>query len=75
MAKKLRVSVSTLKRWLEEPSLNITDKRNIHGWRLFTKANVEELKRYKRSLRKNGKRFNDTTLIPVVVSGKKVRGI
>lgn len=75
VARKLRVSVSTLKRWLEEPTLNISDRRNVHGWRLFTEENVEQLKLYKKGLRKNGKRFNDTTLIPVVVSGRKVKEV
>ncbi|MFP4415820.1 MAG: MerR family transcriptional regulator [Fibrobacterota bacterium] len=66
VARKLRVSVSTLKRWLSEPTLMIPEKRNYNGWRLFTSSDVNKLKEYKRSIRKKGKRFNDTTLIPAV---------
>ncbi len=75
VAKRLRVSVSTLKRWLEEPSLEISDRRNVQGWRLFTEDNIEQLRAHKKGLRKNGKRFNDTTLIPVVISGQEVRDV
>ena len=66
VAKKLRISVSTLKRWLEEPGLAISERRNYNGWRLFSEADIGALKDYKRQIRRNGKRFNDTTLIPVI---------
>ncbi|MBN1309451.1 MAG: MerR family transcriptional regulator [Chitinispirillaceae bacterium] len=65
-AKKLRISVSTLKRWLEEPDLAISERRNYNGWRLFSEADIAILKDYKRQIRRNGKRFNATTLIPVI---------
>ena len=71
VAKKLRISVSTLKRWLDEAELNISDQRNYNGWRLFSEDDVRVLMEYKRDLRKNGKRFNETTLIPVILSGTK----
>ncbi len=66
VAKKLRISVSTLKRWLAEPEIAIAERRNCNGWRLFTHSELEALRKHKKRLRSNGKRFNDTTLIPVV---------
>jgi phage antirepressor YoqD-like protein len=66
VARRLRVSVSTLKRWLVDSNVSIDERRNYNGWRLFTEGDVEILKKHKRSLKRNGKRFNDTTLIPVV---------
>jgi DNA-binding transcriptional MerR regulator len=66
VARKLRISVSTLKRWLAEPDLPIDKRRNCNGWRLFTDKEIETLKKYKRQLKRNGKRFNDTTLVPIV---------
>ncbi|MBN1577212.1 MAG: MerR family transcriptional regulator [Chitinispirillaceae bacterium] len=66
VAKKLRISISTLKRWLEDPNLSISERRNYNGWRLFSEADIAVLKEYKRQIRRNGKRFNDTTLIPVI---------
>ncbi len=71
MAKKLRISLSTLKRWLEEPQLNISNQRNYNGWRLFTLEDLESLREFKKQLRKSGKRFNKTTLLPVVITGSR----
>lgn len=65
VARKLHVSISTLKRWLSHQELDLKEYRNYNGWRLFSDNDVDELKKYKRTVRKNGKRFNDTTLIPV----------
>lgn len=65
VAKKLRISISTLKRWLDDPGLEIPERRNYNGWRLFSSDDIEALKVYKKRIRKNGKRFNDTTLMPV----------
>ena len=65
-AKKLRISISTLKRWLDDPELKIRERRNYNGWRLFSDTDIVTLREYKRQIRRNGKRFNDTTLIPVV---------
>jgi excisionase family DNA binding protein len=64
-ARKLRVSVSTLKRWLQDKNLPVDKRRNSNGWRLFTDSEVEALREHKRELRRNGKRFNDTTLVPI----------
>jgi DNA-binding transcriptional MerR regulator len=70
VARKLRISVSTLKRWLEEPQLReIADQRNYNGWRLFSDADMSVLRQFRHDMRRNGKRFNETTLIPVVVTG------
>lgn len=66
VAKKLRISISTLKRWLEKEELMmIKDYRNYNGWRLFTEEDIEHLKKYKKHVRQSGKNFNDTILVPV----------
>ncbi len=65
-AKKLRISISTLKRWLDDPGLSIKERRNYNGWRLFSETDITTLREYKKQMRRNGKRFNDTTLIPVI---------
>ena len=66
VAKKLRISISTLKRWLDDPELETAELRNYNGWRLFSDTDIAKLREYKRQIHRNGKRFNDTTLIPVV---------
>jgi DNA-binding transcriptional MerR regulator len=71
VAKQLRISISTLKRWLEESPVKISETRNSNGWRLFSEKDLEVLKEFKRDMRKKGKRFNDTTLIPVTVENQK----
>jgi DNA-binding transcriptional MerR regulator len=71
VAKKLRISVSTLKRWLDEAGPDISDQRNYNGWRLFSEDDLKVLMEYKRNLKRNGKRFNETTLLPVILSGTK----
>lgn len=66
VSKKLRISTSTLKRWLTLPEMeNIEDRRNSSGWRLFTAKEIGMIKKYKIKAKKNGRRFNKTTLIPV----------
>lgn len=70
VARKLRVSISTLKRWLAQPDINIRDSRNCNGWRLFTEEDITSIKKYKKDVKKNGKRFNKTTLIPMVSTDK-----
>ncbi len=72
-ARKLRISVSTLKRWLEDPQLNIPEQRNYNGWRLFSDEDIAVLKNYKRLIRRNGKRFNDTILMPVIGSPSQTK--
>jgi DNA-binding transcriptional MerR regulator len=64
-AKRLRVSISTLKRWVQEPGLNMDALRNHNGWRLFSEEQIELLKDFKRNLKRNGKRFNELTLLPI----------
>lgn len=68
VSRRLRVSVSTVKRWLEEPEVKVDDRRNFNGWRLFTEKDVEYLRHHKKKLKKDGKRFKKTTLIPAVVA-------
>ena len=65
VARKLRISISTLKRWLDDPKLSIAERRNYNGWRLFSESDIAQLRQYKKEMKRNGKRFNDTTLIPV----------
>jgi DNA-binding transcriptional MerR regulator len=72
IARRLRISVSTLKRWIEDPSLRVTEQRNYNGWRLFSDADLGALTGYKKQLRRNGKRFNETVLIPVIQRGRQV---
>lgn len=67
-ARRLRVSVSTIKRWLEEPGCGAREKRNHNGWRLFALSDVEALKQHKRRVRRNGRRFSETTLVPTVIA-------
>jgi len=64
-AKKLRVSISTLKRWVGEPDLGINELRNRNGWRLFSEEDLGHLRDYKRQIKRGGKRFADITLIPI----------
>jgi len=71
VAKKLKISISTLKRWLETMDLNVSEVRNCNGWRLFTEEDVMIIREYKREMKKKGKRFNDTTLVPVIICDKK----
>lgn len=75
VARRLRVSVSTLKRWLEDPSLRISEQRNYNGWRLFSEADLNALTAFKKQLRRNGKRFNETVLIPVIQKGRQIESL
>ncbi len=72
VARKLRVSISTLKRWTSDPDIPLSDLRNQSGWRLFSDIDIERLRMHKRELRKAGRRFNETTLIPIVISAQRV---
>ncbi|MBN2035537.1 MAG: MerR family transcriptional regulator [Chitinispirillaceae bacterium] len=71
VARRLRISVSTLKRWLVDPALHISEQRNYNGWRLFSEADLSALVGFKKQLRRNGKRFNETVLIPVIQKGRQ----
>ncbi len=66
VAKLLRISISTLKRWLAQPDLKLEEHRNVNGWRLFSNNDVEQLREFKKDLRKSGRRFNETTLLPII---------
>jgi hypothetical protein len=70
VAKRLRISVSTLKRWLEDPSLRVSEQRNASGWRLFSETDQNVLVGFKRELKRNGKRFKENVLIPVAQKSK-----
>ena len=65
VAKTLRVSVSTLKRWLEETPALASFRTNASGWRLFSESEIESLRVYQRQKRRNGKIFKPATLQPV----------
>lgn len=57
-AKKLRVSVSTLKRWLK---MSIIDEvpRNSISWRLFDEESIEKLQIYKKKYSGKALRFKN----------------
>ncbi len=69
-ARKLRVSISTLKRWVSEPDLRMEELRNRNGWRLFSEEDVGLLQHYKKQLKKGGKRFTAVTLLPINIKDK-----
>jgi DNA-binding transcriptional MerR regulator len=75
VARRLRISVSTLKRWLEDPSLRISEQRNYNGWRLFSESDQNVLSTFKKQLKRNGKRFNETVLIPVIQKGRQIEAL
>jgi hypothetical protein len=75
VARRLRISVSTLKRWLEDPSLSVSEQRNCNGWRLFSETDVHSLNNFKKQIRKNGKRFKDTVLIPVIQKSRHYESV
>jgi DNA-binding transcriptional MerR regulator len=66
VARRLRISISTLKRWLESKEIQRKEYRNCHGWRLFTEDDIEFIRKFKRLSRKNGKCFKNNTLVPVI---------
>ena len=65
VAKALRVSVSTLKRWLEENPSLAGFRTNASGWRLFSPDEIEQLREHQRRRKKEGKTFKAATLRPV----------
>ena len=69
-AKRLKVSISTLKRWVSEPELGLEELRNRSGWRLFSEEDVGNLRDYKMRMRRAGKRYTDLTLLPTTVKKK-----
>jgi len=64
-AKALRVSVSTLKRWLEENPRLAAFRTNASGWRLFSLEEIERIREHQRMRRKAGKTYRPDTLRPV----------
>ena len=64
-ARKLRVSISTLKRWINDPGLTMNTLRNHSGWRLFSEDQVRLLREFQKEMKRNGKRFNQATLMPM----------
>jgi len=65
VAKRLRISVSTLKRWISDDGVVNNIKLNSNGWKLFSINDIHLLKDYQRQKRKNGKRFSPSILRPV----------
>jgi DNA-binding transcriptional MerR regulator len=65
VAKALRVSVSTLKRWLEETPGLAGFRTNASGWRLFSPEEIEHIREHQRRRKKEGKTFRPDTLRPV----------
>ncbi|MFH1759774.1 MAG: MerR family transcriptional regulator [bacterium] len=64
-ARELRVSVSTLKRWIDNEVVLKTPTRNATGWRLFSETDIDILKQYKKEKKRNGKKFKASILKPV----------
>jgi len=64
-ARRLRVSVSSLKRWIDEQGASIPNRRNQNGWRLFTVDEIERIKSVKKRQKRNGRRFSKKTLLPL----------
>jgi DNA-binding transcriptional MerR regulator len=65
IAKELRVSVSTLKRWLAEENQADPNPRNAIGWRLFTQEDLDRLRMLKQEKKRNGKQYSADVLVPV----------
>ncbi len=65
VAKSLRVSVSTLKRWLEEKPGLAGFRTNASGWRLFSPDEIENIREHQRRRKREGKTFRPDTLRPV----------
>ncbi|OGS37579.1 MAG: hypothetical protein A2293_00220 [Elusimicrobia bacterium RIFOXYB2_FULL_49_7] len=64
VARHLRISTSTLKRWLIEEQALPDSVRNANGWRLFSIEDLERLRQFKFDRRRSGKRFNVRVLTP-----------
>jgi len=75
VARRLRVSVSTLKRWLDDPLLPVSEQRNSNGWRLFSENDLNSINTFKKQIRKNGKRYKETVLIPVVQKNRRYESL
>lgn len=65
VAKSLRVSVSTLKRWLEENPGLAGFRTNASGWRLFSPGEIENIREHQRRRKREGKTFRPDTLRPI----------
>lgn len=65
VAKALRVSVSTLKRWLEEVPGLAGFRTNASGWRLFSDEEINRIREHQRRRKREGKTFRPDTLRPV----------
>lgn len=65
VARVLRVSVSTIKRWIkDDPSLS-PKYENASGWRLFKESDVQIFRNIMRNRKKFGRIFKPQTLKPV----------
>lgn len=65
VAKTLRISVSTLKRWLINDTPILQIKHNVNGWKLFSEKDIELLKDHRKLKKKLGKKYNSSTLKPI----------
>ena len=54
-AQKLRISVTTLKRWIRNAI--DAETRNASGWMPFSETDMHALKKFKNAKRRNGKVF------------------
>ncbi|MBF0432289.1 MAG: MerR family transcriptional regulator [Fibrobacteria bacterium] len=64
-AKKLRISVSTLKRWIHEDSVLKNVKKNSKGWNLFSEKDIADIKEHQRLKKRLGRKFQASTLQPI----------
>ncbi|HLP40388.1 MAG TPA: MerR family transcriptional regulator, partial [Fibrobacteria bacterium] len=55
VAKSLRVSVSTIKRWLDENPGLAGFRTNASGWRLFSSDEIENIREHQRKRKREGK--------------------
>ena len=65
VARRLRVSVSTLKRWITQKDVILNETRNASGWMLFSETDMENLRNFKKERHRNGKTFSKRTLKPI----------
>ncbi len=65
VAKALRVSVSTIKRWLDETPDLANYRINANGWRLFSDDEINRLREHQRHKRREGRTFKPSTLRPI----------
>ena len=49
--KLIGISKATWFRWLKEKKVNDVNHKDVRGWRLFTDADIERIKKYANTIR------------------------